>query len=341
MTLQQIADLLRGKLTTEDREQLQILGELYLVLGLMEPGTDLVELYQDLLGEQVLGLFDTETEDLYVVTGSDSPGVLKETTLAHEYVHALQQQHFDIHGLIEQTEGNYDSEAALRALIEGDATLAELSYAFDQFTPAQLQRAYSQDFPSLVLDSAPNIVQKNLTFPYLDGYEFAQTLFDVGSWEAVNDAFLDPPSSTEQVLHPELYLQGHGPQPVTLPSFRALPGMGWQLIDENTVGEFFLRVLLEEELSSPAAFDAASGWGGDRYALFGHPNGRRALALLIQWDTSEDAAEFGRAFEMYAARAYGPEARAHFSQANSQALIVIASDQATVDILIGEFAGPS
>lgn len=101
MTLQQLADFLRGKLTTEDREQLETLGELYLVLGLMEPGTDLVELYLDLLGEQVLGLFDTETEDLYVVTDSDSPGVLEETILAHEYVHALQQQHFDIQRLSE------------------------------------------------------------------------------------------------------------------------------------------------------------------------------------------------------------------------------------------------
>lgn len=232
-------------------------------------------------------------------------------------------------------------EAALRALVEGDATLATRSYTSDQFTPAQLRRAYSQDLPSSVLDRVPNIVQESLTFPYSDGYRFAQALFDVGSWEAVNDAFLDPPSSTEQVLHPELYLQGHGPQPVTLPSFRALPGMGWQLIDENTVGEFFLRVLLEEELSFQAAFDAASGWGGDRYALFGHPKGQRALALLIQWDTSEDAAEFGQAFELYATRAYGPETRAHFNQANSQALIVIASDQETVDILVGEFAGPS
>ena len=341
MTRQQLADFLREELITKDREQLEILGELYLILGLMEPGTDLVELYLGLLGEQVLGLFDTETEDLYVVTDSDSPGVLEEITLAHEYVHALQQQHFDIHGLGERIEGNRDAETALSALIEGDATLAELFYALDQFTLTELQRAFSQDFPSSVLDSAPNIVQRDLEFPYLDGYEFAQALFDWGSWEAVNDAFLEPPASTEQVLHPELYLQNHEPQTVTLPSFRALPDLGWQTIDENTMGEFFLRVFLDEELSSQVAFDAAAGWGGDRYVLFGHPDGRRALALLIRWDTADDATEFGQAIGLYVTRAYGPETVVHFNQANSQVLIVIASDQETVDILVGEFASPS
>ena len=59
-------------------------------------------------------------------------------------------------------------------------------------------------------------------FPYREGAQFVAALLDVGWWPAVNAAYLDPPVSTEQILHPEKYIQNprDDPQTVLLPDLR-------------------------------------------------------------------------------------------------------------------------
>ena len=189
MTRQALVDYLEREFDTEARKNLIALQEVYLILRLMEPGTDLVELYLDLLGEQVLGLFNTEDEELYVVSGAEEPGPLEEITLAHEYTHALQQQHFNIYQMGQRIKKNRDQAAALSALVEGDATLAGLQYLIEQLSTSDLLEALSQDVSTSVLDSTPNIVRRSLVFPYIEGLSFIQNLFGSGSWETVNDAF--------------------------------------------------------------------------------------------------------------------------------------------------------
>ena len=130
MTRTQLAAFLREKLE-EDRENLSKQQEVLAVLDLVPEGMDLYQLYLDLYGEQVLGLYDTDTDKLYVISEQEHFGPNEEATFAHEYVHALQQQHFDIHSLDEEAKGNSDARAALRGLIEGDATVQQFQYIFD------------------------------------------------------------------------------------------------------------------------------------------------------------------------------------------------------------------
>lgn len=334
---QQLTDYIKGQISSEDLEQLELLQDIYLILGLITAEIDLPNLYLNLLAEQVLGLFDPKTDDLFVVTTDRSLTVLQHITLAHEYVHALQQQHFDINMLSHRVEGNHDMEAALAALIEGDASLTESLYAFDQFTPSELQQVGSQNFPSPVLDSAPRVVKELLAFPYSYGYEFVATLFYLGSWKAVDEAFLNVPLSTEQILHPELYLDSHGPEEVTLPDFQDLIDLGWRVLDTNTMGEFFWRIFLEEKLASQLALDAASGWGGDKYALLGHFDGSRALAILTQWDSIEDSNEFSHAIQLYSALQSSSAISLTYLDNGPRVLIVFSDDHKTSEILAGEF----
>jgi len=102
------------------------------ILGLIPADTDLFELYLNLFTEQVLGLYDPETDQLYVIADRGEFGPLEESTLAHEYVHALQQQHFDIQSLGESAEVDLDASVALSALVEGDAyvRLSSVSWTF-------------------------------------------------------------------------------------------------------------------------------------------------------------------------------------------------------------------
>jgi hypothetical protein len=68
------------------------------VFGLIEPGTDLGDLQVDLLGDQILGYYDPETDEMVVVLTNDGEelSAIDEITFAHETVHALQDQHFDL-----------------------------------------------------------------------------------------------------------------------------------------------------------------------------------------------------------------------------------------------------
>src|SRR5215216_3121942 len=64
------------------------------LMGLIEPDASLGDLYIDLLGSQVAGLYSPDDKQLYVVSKSGALGPTEKTTFAHEYTHALQDQNF-------------------------------------------------------------------------------------------------------------------------------------------------------------------------------------------------------------------------------------------------------
>ena len=99
--------------------------------GLIDEDADLGQIYVDLLGEQVAGYYDPTTDEMVVVASSDSDGLSASdtATFAHEVVHALQDQHFDLETFSDlRLEGTSDESLAVTALIEGDATQAQLDF---------------------------------------------------------------------------------------------------------------------------------------------------------------------------------------------------------------------
>jgi len=137
----------------EDREDISKGQELLAILNLIPSYMDLYRLYLDLLGEQVAGLYDTEEEKLYVIGDAEDFGPSEEITFAHEYVHALQQQHFDIHALAESLEDDSEASAALSALIEGDASILQLQYMFSSLSQEGLGELFQaeEDSPACSL----------------------------------------------------------------------------------------------------------------------------------------------------------------------------------------------
>jgi hypothetical protein len=78
------------------------------------------------------------------------------------------------------------------------------------------------------------------------------------------------------------------------------------MIDENVLGEFYLRVVLEERLDRSRAEEAAAGWGGDRYAVYwNEAAGQDFLVLEAVWDSEDEAREFVEAYRDYATARYG------------------------------------
>ena len=146
-------------LEEEDREDLLKVQQVMAILGLISQDTDLY-------AEQILGLYDSETKQMYLIGEPDRFGPLAEVTLAHEYVHALQQQHFDFHALREAIEEDPEALDGLTALIEGDAYLHSFDYISAFLTPEEREQAFQgDDAGSSVFDAAPYAIQQFFLFP--------------------------------------------------------------------------------------------------------------------------------------------------------------------------------
>jgi hypothetical protein len=285
--------------------------ELYSLLGLVDPDFDMWDFYLRLYTEQVAGFYDDKDKVMYVVEGEGFNGP-ERLTYAHEYTHALQDQHFGLRDQLGYTEAGCqeDSErcAGIQALVEGDATLLEDQWLRTYATQDEIDQimAFYSAYQTPVFDAAPGFLQYTFTFPYTDGLNFVQGLYRKGSWAAVDDAYASPPLSTEEILHPERY--GIDP-PTRLAEPRGVAsslGSGWKKVDSGTLGELFIREWLKAFLSEDTAAKAADGWAGDFYELFrNEASGQTAMAFVAAWDTIRDAQDGSLAFRDYGDARFG------------------------------------
>ena len=132
------------------------------------------------------------------------PGLDAEArmTYAHEYTHALQDAAFDLDSLETDAEGEDDRGLARTALIEGDATVTMLAWAFANLTPEELMEA-GTGTPLPDTTGIPSWMVEQLQFPYIEGLNWAGQV--VGNpltpdFGAIDAAFDDPPDSTEQII---------------------------------------------------------------------------------------------------------------------------------------------
>ena len=226
-----------------NQEDLQKERATLMLLDLLKESDDLHELSVGLLSEQIVGFYDLDSREMRLVgaAGQGQLAALDELTLAHEYVHALQDQHFDLANTLEKVKEDSERSMALRSLTEGDATLAMTLYARQRMTPDQLSRAVAAQPAAGASDeklrTAPLVLQISLLFPYQNGAIFAASLFAQGGWAAVDRAYAKPPTTTEQVMHPEKYLAGEGAKPVQAPDVAAALGASWTLWDKDVLGE--------------------------------------------------------------------------------------------------------
>ncbi|MFP5264617.1 MAG: hypothetical protein ACLGJB_22245 [Blastocatellia bacterium] len=280
-------------------------------LGLVRKDFRLRDFIVKLLREQVAGYYEPKTKEFYLAAWL--PLSDQKKVIAHELVHALQDQHFNLRRFERWPKGDSDAELALHALVEGEATLVMIQYDFEQqgmrldmtklgpLTDRLLEGDTNEDDPKYpVLSSAPNVMRENLQFPYVYGAGFAQAVLKHLSWQGLDRAYEYLPASTEQIMHPERFLARDNPVKVDLPDLAAAFGQDWKQSAADVNGEFGYQVILGEFIPKPAARRAATGWGGDRYALYeNRADGAAALVEYTTWDSALEAKEF---FDAYAER---------------------------------------
>jgi len=307
---------------------------------LLPRDASLKDLYLDLLGSQVAGLYSPDDKKLFVVSRSGAVGPAEKTTFAHEFTHALQDQNFELGKLRLDEIGQGDRSFARLALVEGDATLSMSYWQIQNLTQAELGQIISaagSDPSTQILLKMPAILRESLLFPYTTGLGFAQGLQASGGWGAVDEAYGTPPASTEQILHPEKYASSEEPIAVTLPADLATRlGNGWKVGLEDTFGEFQLGVWLRASgaINAATANDASTGWGGDRIAVLDGPNGAWSVVLRTAWDTSEDAAAFEAAATSLVEDLSSPASLLR-GAGGTERWIVVGSDDTTLGAVAG------
>lgn len=274
----------------EDLDQEEIAGDqaIFELLGMLDGSTDLYQLIIDLSTEQVLGFYDPDEGELVVPVSADGITPLQEMTIAHELVHALSDQHFDFNDVYEERldDGTGDDASSILGLVEGDATYQQFIF-LETMDPSSAAEAVleSLSYDTSVLDSSPMWIQRDLAFPYEHGLVFTGFLVQEGGLKSVDEAYLDLPVSTEQILHPEKYLRSEGPSDLSTFSVEL---EGWELFDEATFGEWGIRLLLMDSLLPGEMTQAAAGWGNDTYSAF-LTDGDSAIAWVYEGETVEDA----------------------------------------------------
>jgi hypothetical protein len=344
--------------TDEDRLRRQ--GRAMELLGQLPAGTDLPRLLSRVQAESVLGFYlpgrKPPKGELYVRSSSGLDPYAR-IILSHELTHAVTDQHFDLTRAdrLAAATAREDELAAYSALVEGDASLTMQRYLAERLTPSeQADAALAAAADSTPRrDAAPAVIRESMLFPYQEGLRFVRVLYQRGGWAAVDRAYRDPPTSTEQLLHPERYLTSRDqPQAVPVPNLSGRLGGGWRSGVEVSFGELDARLLLQEELAVASAETAAEGWDGGRLRTFQRGN-RTALALRTVWDSSAEATQFCGTMSGWARARFGSATRSagslRWSGDGQQAALLCrgarvawlsAPDRGGLDRLLGGLGGP-
>ena len=260
-------------------------GKTMELMGFAPAPFDYLKELSTLLEAQLDGFYEPKNGTMYVAADLEGDGA--NLALAHELVHALQDQHYDLSKRSGYHPGQSDAIMAGSMLAEGDATSAMLDMSLKSRGSTALDLPEAM-FTSMLVNAmnagdaaaAPHILRSTLVLPYVDGTLFVHALRREGGFAKVDEAWRNLPVTTEQVLHPEKWASHEPALTVPPPTATAL-GAGFTRVDQDTVGEAGLRLALEEWIGADGAKIAAAGWGGDRSGTFSSGDTWASVNLVV------------------------------------------------------------
>ena len=325
--------------------QLQTDGQAGALVGLFPAGIDLKAEMVRLLKSQVAGFYDPHGKRMMMVEGAANLGIWTDATefllqrdlvgemlLAHEYTHALQDQHFGLEAALDKIKNNDDRSLALKSVAEGDATLAGFGYVAGAMDAATADQVTSrlEDLPrafAAETKDVPEGLSAPLIFQYSAGARFVTYAFHRGGWAAVNALYRQPPQSSQQIMHPELYFDRPTPPDEIRLAGYAKTLAGWTEVDDNCIGELLLQVIVQRNLGKQApALAVLDRWSGDRMLTL-----RKGPALTVLWMLSfsddHSAAQFAALYVSLLDRLLG-QSTAHRVDYRDNAVLVLIGESA-------------
>jgi hypothetical protein len=318
-------------------EQLRIGGISGAMTGLYPSGIDLKADALKFLSSQIIGFYEPHQKEMVIVKGGFGEQILsgghltnrqEQMVLAHELTHALQDQHFGVDRMIKRVKDNDDRALALKAVLEGDATIAGAGYVAGRLDDANLALIVASlaDLPEKTAAQSPGVplgILAPVSFQYADGVRFVATAWRRGGWNAVDALYRDPPQSTQQIMQPELYFEHPSPPAqIKISGYDAmLPG--WKKVDDDSYGELLLRVILRRNLPPHApALETLPRWAGDRIITL-QKGSALTLIWIVAFHDGAAAAQFASVYDSILERMPGERSPYRIEVKSSSALIVI------------------
>jgi hypothetical protein len=316
-------------------EKSKKLSAAFLHIGLLEKPIDLATAYEQTMSSQAAAYYDPAAKKFFMVMVPDND-VLLDTMSAHELVHGLQDQRFDLTKFM-APKPPLDDDAlfARQFIVEGDATFSMFLFAaaeasgseavqamvmkvmrgqIEQFAGMDLkaygemmkqQAAAFKDMDADLkksmeaMDQLPPMLVGPMLDSYMKGALVVLTAYEKGGWPMVDALYKTPPESSEQVLHPttKLFPKRDKPKKVTLAK------LDGEVLTQNVLGELLWQIYFGLWVPDKAA-EASQGWGGDRYAVVTRADGTTLAFHATAWDTAEDAKQFAAAYEASLAKRF-------------------------------------
>lgn len=282
-----IADPLEPTLSPE---QLSALEHGLVLMSLLEVGDLTGSGLIDSRRETVPAFYDADT-DMVTFVRRDSGSFMETGTanlaLAHEYVHALQDQEHDLNRLMDEYGATTDSSLAFLSVVEGEASMHE-----DRFFAAvwgmddgELSREarYSQQenlYTERLSEYSPLLAIQR-SFPYYAGGLFVYRAFTSGGMPQVRKLYAEPPTSTLEIRT--------GTPAIPVVADPPAPPSGYELLSVDTLGsELFLDFVQATIGNGTEVVAFRNEWRGDRAYLYYKP-GTADVAVLWRIKLANEA----------------------------------------------------
>lgn len=295
-TRDQLRSMILEQIAREEGD-VESYGSLLQALLLVPRGDDPVEGMLRGYEHQVLAWYDPDSKHFYELKDRDDLVMnesMRHGLLVHELTHALQDQRFGAGGRLREHRRDWDRAQAYHAVLEGEATLVMLGATMEAMGASLGQLRDSAVPLDTMLDAMESTAAammppgldpwfvESMTFPYVQGLRFVMGEWRAGGWEAVDAIHANPPISTEEILHPEIWRSRLGRQEAERPAPRAGSA------DVIHAGEFILSFL--------AGRDAAAGVDEATFRVRRQRDDGWEVSLTSTWDSPEDAREFEQAY---------------------------------------------
>jgi hypothetical protein len=221
--------------------------------------------------------------------------------LAHELVHVLQDQHFDL-SAPRYRRSTLDGELAKDGVVEGEASYVDGLYR---------ERCRNGTWDCVaapgvgVAGERSRAVSTLVAFPYAEGGQYVGHLVETRGWDAVDARHRDLPVAFEQVIHEASDVDEPPPIEVADRSRE-----GWRPTSEraNTAGEAGVFLLfwaqaargnadvmdpgtLREGGSMNVSHPLSAGWENDAFRPYGNDTAG-GYVWVTEWESRRDARQF-------------------------------------------------
>jgi len=294
-------------------------------LGLLPRDFNLREYMLALYKEQVEGWYDAHSKTVFLLDWV-APDVQKPV-MAHELVHALQDQSYDLDKWLNVRKDTKDDtgqmvideqRAARQSIIEGQAMVVLFDY---QLTPTgqsvesapelveSMRSSMLNEDSTPLYAKAPIYLREAMLFPYTYGTDFEVAVYTKRGKQAAFAGVLDhPPLDTHQIMEPAAYLS-HEPQTqIKVVPLEKILGSGWHRADFSGLGEVDLRVILRQWGGPKIAAQLAPAWRGGYYMTLSNKKAPKdapvPLALVVNFTTPAAAYQFGSLYESELSKRY-------------------------------------